>query len=217
MSRGKHPATFNDAILDTVHRHLDGRLPSGARLLDPFAGTGRGVDAARGWGYDAVGVEIEPEWAAMSPHVIRGDALHLPFPNRTFDAVFTSPCYGNRMADKDMRPSCAGTYAKGLGRLPTGGSAAVLQWGDAYRAFHLSALAEIRRVLRPAGLFALNIKDHIRAGKPQMVHVWWFNSACAAGFTYTAIEPVVCGGLRRGRNHGARVDVEWVASFEASP
>lgn len=117
MSGVRHPAKFTPVILDRAVAILNSRfLPpwvlNAPRVLDPFAGTGRGVDVLRFHGYDAVGTELEPEWASMSPHVVQGNALALPFADDTFDAVFTSPCYGNRMADshkaKDKCKKCRG-------------------------------------------------------------------------------------------------------------
>ena len=70
-----------------------------ARILDPFAGTGRVfylLDELPGLHIAAIELE---EWPDMHPAVQLGNALHLPFPAGSFDAVATSPTYGNRMAD----------------------------------------------------------------------------------------------------------------------
>ena len=90
-----HPARFNDRILEAADQLLGPRL---GWILDPFAGTGR-VHELRRSGRFTIGVEIEPEWAAMHPRTIVGSALALPFGAETFDAIVTSPTYGNRMAD----------------------------------------------------------------------------------------------------------------------
>ena len=47
-----------------------------------------------------------------------------------------------------------------------------MQWGDAYRSFHVKAWREAWRVLRPGGRFVLNIKDHIRNGERMPVTDW---------------------------------------------
>lgn len=90
-----NPAPFNDDVLKVIGR----QLRRYNKLLDPFAGTGKGVDYMAALGHKAVGVELEPEWAAHSDRVEVGNALSLRWRANTFDAVFTSPTYGNRMAD----------------------------------------------------------------------------------------------------------------------
>lgn len=87
----RHPAKYSDPILEKLKLFV---LPE-HRVLDPFAGVGRvhELDA------DTWGVEIEPEWAAAHPKTIVGNALMLPFKDKSFDAVVTSCTYGNRMAD----------------------------------------------------------------------------------------------------------------------
>lgn len=105
-----HPAKFSDSILPVVATFLR----PGWRVLDPFAGTGRVHLLADLIGVETVGVELEPEWATMHPQTIQGNALALPANwTGTFDAVVTSPTYGNRMADshdaKERCRACNGT------------------------------------------------------------------------------------------------------------
>lgn len=112
-----HPAKYSPGIIDQLTAVLVTHLPPAPlfppKVLDPFAGTGR-IHQLRGRGYETTGIEIEPEWAATSPWTMVGDATRLPFDPQSFDAVVTSPCYGNRMADtyagdRDRCISCAGT------------------------------------------------------------------------------------------------------------
>src|SRR5437868_9381022 len=103
-------------------------------VLDPFAGVG-GIHTLAALGIaHTVGVELEPECALQHPRNIVGSALALPFPDDTFDAIVTSPCYGNRMADhhdaKDA--SRRNTYTHALGRPLAFANAGSLQWGDSY-------------------------------------------------------------------------------------
>jgi hypothetical protein len=51
-----------------------------------------------------------------------------------------------------------------LGRPLTPGNSGALQWGEEYRALHVAVWTECRRVLKPGGIFVLNVKDHIRGG-----------------------------------------------------
>src|SRR2546426_4572611 len=96
----RHPAKWTTTVLERVQRLLDEdphlwRTPP-PRVLDPFAGVG-GIHNLRG--YRTAGMELEPEWASASPSTIVADAVKLPFADATFDALVSSPCYGNRMAD----------------------------------------------------------------------------------------------------------------------
>lgn len=214
-----HPAKFTDSILEEAARVLWSHLPSGARILDPFAGTGKGVAFLRERGYsNAIGSDLEPadSWvdtagnrALVIPYV---NALALPNDDASFDAVFTSPTYGNRFADKDMRESCAGTYAKGLGRHAAEGSSCHLQWGDAYREFHAQAWAEVARGLVPNGLFLLNISDHYRAKRVQPVTAWHVSTICALGFEWIDARSVATPRMTRGVN-SKRCAVEWLHLF----
>lgn len=102
------------------------------RVLDPFAGVGgihqladptsKGLGILHAQGritasryVRTTGVELEPAWAAAHPDTIVGNVLHLSaIAVEPFDALVTSPCYGNRMADaheaKDLAkcPTCDG-------------------------------------------------------------------------------------------------------------
>jgi tRNA G10 N-methylase Trm11 len=163
----RHPARFSDAALET----LAGLVPVGAILLDPFAGTGRIHELA---GVHTVGVELEPEWAGIHSCTLVGDALALPFAANTFDAIATSPSYGNRLADhhEARDGSTRRSYRQDLGRPLHPNNSGAEQWGPRYRTMLERSWREAIRVLRPGGTFLLVISDHVRAGKVQRVTEW---------------------------------------------
>lgn len=214
-----HPARFSDDIIHEGFALLmkHGLDPTRAKLLDPFAGTGR-VHLLRTINarIETVGVEIEPEWAACSPRTLVGTALDLPFEHSTFDAVFTSPVYGNRLADKDMRDSVGATYMKSLGRPASYGSSSHLAWGQSYREFHEQAWDEVVRVLKPGGLFLLNCKDHYRDKQVANVTAW-HNAVLTGpdgGLVWMDATTVKAPGMRRGANHELRVEHEFLLLYK---
>ena len=206
----RHPARYSDALLPVMARYLIGCR----RVLDPFGGVG-GVFRLSAWlpGAELQAVEIEPEWAAADPRITLGSALSLPWAAGYFDAVATSPAYGNRMADHhDARDgSRRYTYRHALGRPLHRDNAGSLQWGDGYRQFHRQAWAEARRVLRAGGLFVLNCKDHYRRGELQPVTAWHIAELERLGFGLVDRVQVATPGQRHGANGERRVDFETVA------
>lgn len=200
----KHPAKFSASIMELLGDIVDPQW----RILDPFAGTGR----VHQLGELTVGVEIEPEWAAMHPRTVVGDATALPFPAASFDAVVTSPCYGNRMADHHEAKDASqrNTYRHVLGRPLSPGSAAAMQWGSEYRALHLAAWSEARRVLRPGGRIVVNVSDHIRKGQRMPVTEWHLHALDTLGLRMDATYLVPTQRQRQGANGHLRVEGESV-------
>lgn len=226
-----HPATYSDRILDTIagllEKHqdnIDSRLgefaPKIRTILDPFAGTGGIHRLHERGGWVTYGVELEPEWAHQTEAAtFVGSALDLSKMPEVFpvDAIVTSPCYGNRMADhhEAQDHSRRHTYRHYLGRPLSPASAAVLQWGEAYRVFHRRAWAEATRVVRQDGygVFVLNIKDHIRKGEHQQVREWHLQALGDLGWTLQDARIVEAPGQRHGANGGVRLDYEHVDLF----
>lgn len=223
-----HPAKFSDPILEEAQKQLVKAKFKGV-LLDPFAGVGkvhqlsngRSAKAVNGWkptgstGITTIGVEIEPEWAKQHKQTLVGDSRDLGklgFRHLTIDGVFTSPCYGNRMADHhDARDkSKRHTYRHYLGRMPTDGSAAVLQWGKAYRELHHEVWVNLMPYLKDKALFMLNISDHVRNGEVVPVTAWHKYTLETLGISWTKDIPIRTRRHRHGENHSARVANEWL-------
>lgn len=206
----KHPARFSKALMPV----LQAMVPPDEYpiVLDPFAGTGK-IHALEN---DTYGVELEHEWAFMDHRTECGDATRLRFFDESFDAVVTSPCYGNRMADHHNArdDSKRNTYKHVLGRDLSPGSAACMQWGPEYRELHERAWREAWRVLRPGGRIVVNIKDHIRRGKQQYVSWWHYRTLVRLGFVPYRYVWVPTPGQRQGQNGAARTSGEWVFAFD---
>ena len=206
-----HPAKYTDILLPVMAGMLRGRR----RILDPFGGTGK-VFLLEHWlgaGVEIQAVELEPEFAAVNPRTKVGNALALPWPDGYFDAVNTSPTYGNRMADCLQDNWQRISYTDRLGRKLSPDNSGAMQWGPKYRAFHVAAWTEARRVLQEGGAFVLNIKNHIRAGKVQPVTEWHIEALTALGFRLQRHERVPTPSMRYGVNSDKRVEYESVILF----
>lgn len=210
-----HPAQYTTALLPVMASMLKGRQ----RVLDIFGGAG-GVFALEHWlGADVQieAVELEPEFAAMHPRTRQGNALHLPWGDSYFDAICTSPTYGNRLADKYRPGADCFSYAQSLERHLHTDNTGCMQWnpnGGQYQVTHVLAYAEARRVLQPGGAFVLNMKDHYRNKVLQPVTDWHVNTLKALGFQVVKRQKVKTPSLRYGENSELRVEHEHVILFE---
>lgn len=214
-------------------------------MLDPFGGVG-GVHALRERDdrWLTYAVEIEKEWAfvstfrgnttcmdffefdrdAMFTRILRDgtsmdDWKFYPAPER-FDAVVTSPCYGNRMADHHNAQdgSRRRSYKHDLGRELTPGSSAGMQWGREYRNFHRRAWLRVFQLLDDFGLFVLNVSDHVRRGELVEVARWhdqWIMKNCMC--ERVDAEVVGTPRLRYGENREARAEGEMVYAYRKVP
>lgn len=208
-----HPAKYSSAILPII----DDLLGDAYTVLDPFAGVGliHTFYPER----ETYGIEIEPEWAAQHERTWCANALHLPYPDGAFDAIATSPCYGNRMADHHNAKDASRRvgYKFSLGRDPSSESSATLHWGDAYREFHTRAWMEAVRVLRHGGRFVLNISDHIANKRVVKVSTWHEKTLVELGLTLEETRYVSTPRMKFGANSSLRVPYEKVILFTKLP
>lgn len=212
MRATRHPAKYTDSLLPVFASMI---TPS-TYGLDPFGGTGKIFLLCKLVPEISVEcIEIEPEWANYDTRIKVGNALALPFEDGTFDWVCTSPTYGNRMADHHNARdnSHRNTYRHALGRTLHPDNSGAMQWGEQYRAFHLRAWGEVRRVLKSGGVFILNCKDHIRQKKVVRVCDWHKQALIDLGFQIVDEKPIECPGNRFGQNGDCRVNSEMVFKF----
>lgn len=216
------PAPFTGSILDFIQR--SGWLPPAGVIIDPFAGIGR-VHALQSASLRTVGVEIEPEWAAVHPATVQGNALALPFSPESFDGAVTSPVYGNRMSDHHRASdgSVRRSYTHDLQRttgdperqLHPDNAGRLYAWQVEYWRFHVRAWAELWRVLKPGAPFILNASDFVRTtrswGKKRLpvVHTH-VRTLKELGFNLVQGQTVETPRMRYGENSELRVDTEWV-------
>lgn len=116
MSPPRHPAKWSLPLLGAIRDLVEVYHPDVGTALDPFCGVGLDrLGAALPEGWQTVGVELEPAWADSHPRVTVGDSrdlVGLGFAG--LDAVISSPCYGNRMADShEARERCS--HCRGTG------------------------------------------------------------------------------------------------------
>jgi tRNA G10 N-methylase Trm11 len=203
----KHPAKYSDCFLPVFKEMLQ----HCENVLDPFAGTGK----LRNVFPECTLLEIEPEWASISGAIV-GDATQMPFKDGEFDAICTSPTYGNRMADhheaKDN--SQRNTYRHTLGRKLSKNNSGSMQWGESYKELHKKAWQECFRVLKSKGLFCLNVSNHIRKGVEINVIGWHIESLCSIGFSVIEHRKIETKRQRMGKNGNLRVSYESVILFK---
>ena len=205
----KHPAKYTDSLLPIFQAILETNQCN--TVLDPFAGTGK----IHLLPFNTIGVEIEPEWASLHKQTICADATQLPFKPNTFDAICTSPTYGNRMADHHNAKdgSKRMTYTHTLGRQLHQNNSGKMQWGKQYQLLHLKAWSEASRVLKPSGIFILNISDHIRNGIIQNVTDFHIETIINLGFKLVEHQRISTPRFGFGENRTKRVNYESVITF----
>ena len=223
----KHPAPYSPSVIKAMATLVNAEAqrldmdPEQMMILDPMAGTGR-VHQLVGRTY---GIEIEPEWAAMHLDTKVGNALDLPYSDDTFHVVCVSPAYGNRFADHHNARdgSVRRSYTHDLGRPLDPRSSGALAYGLAYKQLHAAAWTEATRVLKPGGLFVLNVSDFVKTIGPKgnrrevivPVAEWHLAQLFNLGYRLRSCETVATRRMRHGANREARVDGEIVAALRS--
>ena len=192
-----HPALFSIPLLSVVERLLAGRK----RILDPFAGEGT-IHRLRARGFITVAVEIQWKGAQRcGPGSIQGNAMQLPFADASFDGIFTSPTFANRMADQIADRHTYYDWNEGpLNPMNIG------RWDwhdDRYRLLSLLAWAEVTRVAKTGARLVLDMKDSVWNNAVNPVTDWHCR-ALVEQFGWQIVERV--NYQARGLRHGANRD-----------
>jgi len=213
----RHPAKYTDSFIAVFARLLNNQK----RVLDPFAGTGK-IGLIKNYGYcgEIYANEIESEWLESNlynvDHICFEDAEHLSFPQGFFDAICTSPTYGNRMADHHNAKDGTkrNTYTHCIGRPLTDGNTGKMQWGVEYMEKHERIYKNLASFVRAGGLFVLNIKNHIRRGKEIDVKAFHEKTLSMCGFQKVDEMYIKTNSLRYGANADKRTDGEFIIVFK---
>lgn len=212
-----HPAKFSDVLIPLLANLLRHKTS----VLDPFAGTGKiAMIKQHGFRGKITCCEIEPEYAHDSIYPVDewriGDSANMDWAeDDTFDAICTSPTYGNRMADHFNASDSSRriTYRHTLGRPLDPENTGRMQWGDRYRSKHEDVYRECLRVLEPGGFFIVNISDHIRGGRIMPVTTWHKDTIGKLGLIFVDESIVETPRMRFGENSELRVDHESILIF----
>lgn len=213
----KHPAKYPDGMIPFLARALT--LFGRKRTLDLFGGIGKLAHVKR-YGYTGqIAInEIEPEWADQAlgngaDAVTIADARSLRYPDGTFDAICTSPVYGNKMSEHctwKADRKCT-TYKSYLGRdLNTRNAGRYYFWEREYADIHWPAWMEGVRLLEPGGFFIINTKNFIRLGVEQDVTGWHLEVLERLGLYVLERHQIETPGQRFGANADKRVSHEDV-------
>lgn len=223
----KHPAKFTRSVLEASRPWLDreqdarfaGDPRARLRILDTFAGTG-GVHVLHDeHGDETWGAELEHEWASQHRRTVVADAERPPWRPGSFHVLFTSPTYGNRLADLyDGRDgSKRFTYRLALDRELTKNSSGGLQWGEKYRSFHERFVRATLPCLDDNGLVIINMSNHVRDGVEIHVVEWWVSMLLAEGLRLLGVEPVETPRIGMGANSELRADAEFLIVVRKVP
>ena len=212
----KHPAKYSDVLIPIMAEWLR----DAANVLDPMGGSGK-LAEIKAYGYRGRVIcnDLEPEW--RNGYAVdqwqHADAAALAWAeDAAFDAICTSPTYGNRMADHHNARDASRriTYRHKLGRDLHAENTGAMQWGAAYRHKHTAIYRECLRVLKPGGLFVLNVSDHIRDGRRVYVSKWHLDTLRGLGLQLRACHVIKTPRNRFGANARARCAAEYVFLLE---
>ena len=214
----KHPAKYTDSFIPKFAELLNGFN----NVLDPFAGIGK-LALIKKYGFKGSITcnEIEKEWTENSIYDVDewkvGDAANMDWADTNyFEAICTSPTYGNRMADhfnaKDTSKRI--TYRHFLGKSLNENNTGRMQWGKKYKEKHIDVYKECKRVLKSDGLMILNISDHIRKGEIMSVVDWHENMLLKLNMKLINRIKIKTPRMRFGQNNKARIDYEEILIFQ---
>jgi tRNA G10 N-methylase Trm11 len=210
----KHPAKYSDSFIPI----FADVLKNTNNVLDPMAGTGK-ISLIQDYGYSGnIYCHDILDWGELKHEDVKwkfGDASSLDYETNFFDAICTSPVYGNRMSDhfNSKDGSKRLTYRHGFGSELSKENTGRMQWGGRYREKHTDIYKDCKRVLKESGLFVINTSDHIRKGEVVPVTDWHEQTILNMGFVLIERVNIKTPRMGFGANSTARVGHEVISVF----
>ena len=212
----EHPAKFPQRVIDEIAALLPYYVGPGSSILDPFAGVG-GIHDLRGHGYQTMGVEIVGKWAFARSGTVLGDATEIAmiFAGQQFDAVVTSPTWGNGLGQRSPHPNAGDgkryAYADAVGEKLEPTNTGGVRFGKRYRALHETVWAQCNELLRPGGILMFNCRDSPNGQKmPRPVTGWHITALQALGLELDVISAVAARGIGHGERRNSIGDAELI-------
>jgi hypothetical protein len=210
-----HPAKYTNSFIP-IFADI---LKNTNNVLDPMAGTGK-ISLIQNYGYSGnIYCHDILDWGELKHEDAMwkfGDASALDYETNYFDAICTSPVYGNRMSDhfNSKDGSKRITYRDGFGSELSKENTGRMQWGEKYRQKHIDIYNDCKRVLKKQGLFIVNVSDHIRGGEVMPVVDWHQQTILNMGLVLTERMEIKTIRMGFGANATARVEHEVIMIFK---
>jgi DNA modification methylase len=206
----KNPAKFTDSILEEIAKQVNHKNIKGV-CLDPFAGSGKIAKIKQFTNIEIHCNDIEDGWKEdYDVDVWYHQDAEFLVTDRTFDAIITSPTYGNRMADhhKANDGSRRITYTHRYGQKLSDGNTGVMHFGKEYKDKHTRIFTNLRKLLKSNGLLMVNVSNFIRNGEEVDVVGWWKDMLTNVGFSFIEDVPIATPRMKFGANRTKRVQNE---------
>jgi hypothetical protein len=211
-----NPAKFTNSILDVITDKLIGF--GGKYILDPFGGSGKIALIKKSIPCYIHCNDIENGWKEDYPvdKWYHQDAQTLDTKGLLYDAIVTSPTYGNRMADHHNAKDASKriTYTHRYGAKLTEGNTGVLHFGNEYKNKHVAIFRHLLTLLKDGSIVMVNVSDFIRKGEVVGVVSWWKDMLEGLGLAFIEEVQIKTPRMRFGANNEKRVEGESLLVFK---
>ena len=212
----KNPAKFTDSIIDVIASKISEW--GGQMFLDPFGGSGKVASIKNLIQCEVHCNDIEKGWKEDYPvdKWYNQDAEFLDTNGILYDAIITSPTYGNRMADhhnaKDGSKRI--TYTHRYGEKLSEGNTGVMHFGKEYKLKHTNIFRHLIHLIHNNGLVMVNVSNFIRRGEEVDVVGWWKEMLSSLGLVFVEEVLIDTPRMRFGANREKRVNKESLLIYK---